>query len=268
MLQADHHIIRNTQLFDTVAHTYDHIGFLSTAAQHTASAIDVRPGDTVLDVATGTGEIAKSLFERMGGIGRMFGTDISEVMISVAQHKCPTAFFSVNEATDLPFDNESFDWVVCGAGLFFMPDMSAAIEEWKRLLKPGGHIVFTAFAQGLLGPLPELWRNHLDEYGLKPSGPPLHRIGTPYTAYELLTQAELHNVQANTKRLSYSYANPTARWEEILSGLEGTVLHKLHPKQIAQIQAEHFEKLDHLFKDEPLTVSLPLIIASGQKPIK
>lgn len=268
MLQVKDRITNNNQLFDTVAHTYDHVGFLSIAAQHTASIIDVQQGETILDVATGTGEIASLLSERMGGTGHVFGTDISEVMINVAQHKCPEVSFLIGEATALPFEDQTFDQVVCGIGLFFVPNMLAAIQEWKRVLKPGGHIVFTAFSQGLLGCLPELWRNHLDEYGLKPNGPPLNRIGTPYFAYELLTQAELANVQAKTTRLSHSYENPTARWDEILAGLEGTILSTLHPKQIAQIQAEHFEKLQHVFDDEPLTVPIPLIIASGQKPLE
>ncbi len=162
----------NARQFDRIAARYDALGFLTRAALALAETVRVPTGGRVLDVATGTGTVALALASQAAEV---VGTDIAPAMLQQARARavgCPNVQFVSAEATALPFADQSFDAVVCGAGLFFVPDMPAALREWRRVLRPGGEVVFSAFGRGLLGPLPGLWRETLAGEGIKPGAPP------------------------------------------------------------------------------------------------
>lgn len=116
----------------------------------------IREGDEVLDVACGTGALTRTVAKRVGASGVVIGLDINEGMLAVAQAKAPVnapinapanapANAPVIEwrqgaAERLPFDDDSFDAVVSQFGLMFFTDPSGAIQEMRRVLKPGGRL--------------------------------------------------------------------------------------------------------------------------------
>jgi SAM-dependent methyltransferase len=105
----------------------------------------LRPGEAVLDIATGPGTVARLAAEQVGPKGRVVGADLSEAMIAIAKAKSPsvgaaTIEYLVSPAAPLPVEDGGFDVVTCQQGLQFFPDRAAAIREMYRALKPGGRV--------------------------------------------------------------------------------------------------------------------------------
>jgi ubiquinone/menaquinone biosynthesis C-methylase UbiE len=105
----------------------------------------LRPGEAVLDIATGPGTVARLAAEQVGPKGRVVGADLSEAMIAIAKAKSPSAgaatiAYLVSPAAPLPVEDSGFDVVTCQQGLQFFPDRAAAVREMYRALKPGGRV--------------------------------------------------------------------------------------------------------------------------------
>lgn len=107
---------------------------------HVAHAAGVRPGDRVLDVACGTGVLARGMQRIVGASGSVSAIDINPGMLSVAREIAPGIDWREGAAEALPFPNESFDALVSQFGLMFFRDRRRAIGEMLRVLKPGGRL--------------------------------------------------------------------------------------------------------------------------------
>jgi SAM-dependent methyltransferase len=109
-------------------------------------AAGVRERDTVLDIACGTGIVARGAVGRVGDHGRVVGLDATEAMLTVAERIEPRVEWLVGNAEDLPFDSASFDAVTCQSGLMFFPDRVGAVREMWRMLTPGGRLAVQVWA--------------------------------------------------------------------------------------------------------------------------
>jgi len=102
----------------------------------------IRDGDRVLDVCSGTGELAIPLAKKVGGKGSVTGADFCEEMLSHARRKAGSRFknlsFLLSDAKRLPFRDNTFDAVTVAFGMRNIPDTALALQEIKRVLKPGG----------------------------------------------------------------------------------------------------------------------------------
>jgi len=117
----------------------------------------LRSGETVLDVATGPGTVARLAAEQVGPDGRVVGSDLSEAMIGIARAKPPSAGaaaieYVVSPAAPLAVEDGVFDVVTCQQGLQFFPDRAAAIREMHRALKPGGRVIAAVWREMALQP--------------------------------------------------------------------------------------------------------------------
>lgn len=105
-------------------------------------------GQSILDVACGTGVVARLAAERIG-TGRIVGLDLNDGMLAVAR-SVPTKGAPIEwregSALSLPFDNGSFDLVLCQLGLQFFPDRPLAVREMKRVLVPSGRVVLSVYS--------------------------------------------------------------------------------------------------------------------------
>jgi SAM-dependent methyltransferase len=109
-------------------------------AARVADAAQVRDGDRVLDVACGTGVLAREAATRVGSGGSLAGLDPNPGMLFVAERLEPSVRWQEGVAESLPYDENSFDAVVSQFGLMFFADRRAALREMKRVLVPGGRI--------------------------------------------------------------------------------------------------------------------------------
>lgn len=108
---------------------------------HLAGAANVCPEDRVLDVACGTGVLARYLAARVvGPAGAVVGLDRNAGMLAVARRMAPQVEWRLGQAEDLPFDDGEFDAVVSQFGLMFFEERVRALGEMARVLRPGGRL--------------------------------------------------------------------------------------------------------------------------------
>lgn len=113
---------------------------------------DLRPGASVLDIATGPGTVARLASVRVGPGGRVVGVDISEPMLAIARAKpqprdgC-TIEYRVSGAAPLAVESGAFDMATCQQGLQFFPDRQAALREMRRALRSGGTAAVAVWAE-------------------------------------------------------------------------------------------------------------------------
>ena len=148
-------------MFDRIAPVYDAMNRLMTAGldrrwrRETAGAV-VRPGDRVLDVACGTGDLALAA-AAVGG--RVTGVDFSTRMLERARRKSTAVEWLEADALALPFDDASFDVVTSGFGVRNFADLDAGLRELRRVVRPGGRIGVLEITQpqGALRPFFRVW---------------------------------------------------------------------------------------------------------------
>ncbi len=144
-------------VFDSVASNYDLMNDVLSMGLHrvwkayTVAVAAVRPGMQVLDIAGGTGDLARAFAKSAGDTGRVVLTDINEAMLRVGRDRLlddglvlPT---TVCDAERLPFANNSFDLVSVAFGLRNMTHKDAALTEMCRVLRPGGRLLVLEFSK-------------------------------------------------------------------------------------------------------------------------
>jgi ubiquinone/menaquinone biosynthesis C-methylase UbiE len=109
-------------------------------AQLLVGSVDVETGNRVLDVACGTGIVARLAAESVGQAGRVVGLDLNQAMLDVARRLGSGIEWRQGDAANLPFSDDSFDIVFCQAALMFFPDPTAALREMARVVDPNGTV--------------------------------------------------------------------------------------------------------------------------------
>ena len=137
------------QLADQQAAAYERYTgvFMAGSARLLAAESSIGSGAVVLDLACGTGLVARHAAALVAPDGRVVGADINPAMLAVARAHCPDAVEWVEAPCDaLPFDDASFTHVICQQGLQFFPDPANALREVLRVLRPGGTVTATVWA--------------------------------------------------------------------------------------------------------------------------
>lgn len=153
-------------VFDSVAPKYDLMNDLMSLGLHrawkayTVLVADVHEGDSVLDIAGGTGDLALAFAKKAGASGRVVHTDINEAMLRTGRERLLDAGVAlptlVCDAEKLPFASDSFDVVSVAFGLRNMTHKDAALAEMNRVLKPGGKLLVLEFSK-VAKPLEKLY---------------------------------------------------------------------------------------------------------------
>ena len=159
------------QLFEGLPGAYDRMGAVLSFGQDPrwrralVDAIAPRPGDRVLDVATGTGMVAEALVRR--GNCQVVALDQSEAMLSAARARLgrdPALAANISlvtgQAEQLPFADQEFDALSFTYLLRYVDDRAATMRELARVIKPGGRIAMVEFAVPSDRALRALWRVH------------------------------------------------------------------------------------------------------------
>jgi demethylmenaquinone methyltransferase / 2-methoxy-6-polyprenyl-1,4-benzoquinol methylase len=149
------------RMFDRIAPVYDAMNRTMTAGldrrwrRITVEAV-VRPGDRVLDVCCGTGDLALAA---LPFASHVVGLDFSTAMLERARRKSSQVEWVPGDALALPFDDASFDAATVGFGVRNVEDLERALAELRRVVRPGGRIGILEITRprGVLAPFYKLW---------------------------------------------------------------------------------------------------------------
>jgi len=148
---------QNTVFSGSIPQLYDeHMGpaFMAPYARDLAARLASLRTGTLLETATGTGVVTEALAQTLPGV-TIVATDLNQPMLDHAATKpaLSRVQFRQADASQLPFDNESFDAVVCQFGAMFFPNRPAAFGEVYRVLKPGGRFLFNVWERVAANPI-------------------------------------------------------------------------------------------------------------------
>jgi demethylmenaquinone methyltransferase/2-methoxy-6-polyprenyl-1,4-benzoquinol methylase len=157
---------RVARVFDSVAARYDLMNDVMSIGMHriwkaiTISQANVKPGQRVLDVASGTGDLALAFAKRVGPLGKVVMSDINAQMLARGRNRLIDHGYPIEsvvcDAEHLPFPDQSFDLVTVAFGLRNMTDKPAALKQMHRVLKPGGKLMVLEFSK-VAAPLEKLY---------------------------------------------------------------------------------------------------------------
>ena len=180
-------------------------------AKDLLDTVALAAGTRVVDVACGTGIVARLAAPQVGPTGRVVGLDTNEAMLAVARAQPKPAGAQVEwqqgDATKLPFPDGGFDTVLCQQGLQYVPDRAAALREMKRVLVSGGRLGLSVFSQSVGF---EVFEHTAAQFvGAKAAAIMREPFALPDLGElsVLLKSAELSKVQINTKTLSARFAS-------------------------------------------------------------
>ncbi len=153
--QVDDKAARVQSMFNCIACAYDlnnrlHSGWRDQAWRKKAVALaEPKPGDVVLDVACGTGDLTYA-FSRVPGVREVIGVDFAQNMLAVAERKCASCDnvkLLAGDAMKLPLEDQSVDVVSIAFGIRNVTNPAAAVDEFVRVLRPGGRLVILEFSE-------------------------------------------------------------------------------------------------------------------------
>jgi demethylmenaquinone methyltransferase/2-methoxy-6-polyprenyl-1,4-benzoquinol methylase len=200
-------------MFDRIAGFYDLMNSVMTAGLHhrwRARAADIAavgPGDRVLDVATGTGDLALELARRVRPGGEVIGSDFSEAMLARAREKDPSVRWEWGNALELPYGDDEFAAATVGFGARNFSDLDRGLAEMARVVRPGGRVVILEITTPSKPPLSEffsVWFDRVvpaigriagdpDAYAYLPNS--VKRFPGPYDLGTALVRAGLEDVR-------------------------------------------------------------------------
>ena len=171
-------------MFDRISGVYDLMNQVMTVGLHhqwrrrAADLAGAAPGTHVLDVATGTGDLA---IEMAGRGSQVIGSDFSEEMLTRAREKQPGIAWEWANAMELPYEDDRFDAATVGFGARNFSDLAKGVSEMARVVRPGGKVVILEITTPTKPPLSTFFRVWFDTVV-----PALGKVAGDSDAYEYL----------------------------------------------------------------------------------
>jgi ubiquinone/menaquinone biosynthesis C-methylase UbiE len=197
------------------AESYENLmvpGLFAPWSAHLIRAANVQPGERVIDVACGTGIVARRITPLVGPQGRVIGLDRNPDMLRVAaaaaQREGLTIEWRTSPAEQLPFPDGSFDLITCQFGLMFFTDRHKALTEMHRVLRPGGRVLVSVWLGLDRHPfhqaLDAVSRRHLGQSSVQT----VFSLGDANELRRLLTDAGFQQVAIEPASITARYSNP------------------------------------------------------------
>jgi len=232
-------------VFTRSASSYERIRYFPIFGQWLVETAQIPAGSQVLDVACGRGAVLFPAAERVGPSGHVTGIDLADGMaretgMEIQRRGLTQAEARQMDAEHLTLPDSSFDFVLCGFSLQFFPHLEQALSEFRRVLKPNGHIAVTTWRAD-----DARW-DWFDE--LRNTYEAVVKLGSQSLdkTEELqrwFSQAGFADIQITSKELDMVYFEEEEWWnvEWSISGRAG--LEKLSPETLKEFKSEAFAKL-------------------------
>lgn len=232
---------------------------------------DLKAGERVVDVACGTGLIARLAAERVGPTGSVTGVDIADEMIDVAKSveavAEPRIDWHVADAKALPLPDESYDVATCQMGLMFMEDRSGALGEIRRVLVPGGRIVVNT--PGRIQPVFQHMEEAIVEHIDPDLGVFVHAVFSmhdPEMLTSLLGDAGFQDVSAAETIATLRLPAPAEfLWQYINLTPMGSFVAQASEAARSAMEQQVVERWQPFVVDGGIVVEQPMIVATGRR---
>jgi len=242
-------------------------------------AAEIIEGDAVLDVAGGAGEPSLTIAETVGTTGSVTCTDAAPEMVAACTSEAQrrgvrNVAFKQCAADSLPFENNSFDTVVCRLGAMFFPDPEVALREMLRVTKRGGVIALAVWDKSELNPFSYLITNVVARHfeaatPADPNAPGAFRFAEPGSLAGILKDAGAINVKERVLKFNIAAPISTEQFWELRAETSGTLREKLatlSPSQAELLSKETQEVCREFFPNNQMNIPAQMIIVTGQKP--
>jgi SAM-dependent methyltransferase len=233
-------------------------------------AVRLQTGQRVLDVACGTGIVARLAAEAVGPTGSVTGVDLAPDMIDVAKGVgVPDGAhveWQVADAASLPLPDAAFDVVLCQMGLMFMEDRLGALSEMRRVLHPGGRIAVST--PGLIQPAFQVLEQGIEEHidpGLGRFVAGVFSLHDPDEVASLLTSAGFSGATASTVPVHLRLPSPAEwLWQYVNLTPIGPLVAAADPQAQAALERHVVEAWQPYVAQGRLQVRQPMVIATGR----
>jgi ubiquinone/menaquinone biosynthesis C-methylase UbiE len=197
---------------------------------------DLQPGQTVIDIAAGPGDLGFQAAARVGGDGRVISADFSPEMVEVARRlggsrELDNVEYRVLDAERMDLEDDSVDAAVCRWGYMLMADPAAALGETKRILRDGGPLAFAVWAAPDRNPWAAVPAMTLVQRGIvpppEPAAPGIFAMADPDRIRALVTGAGFSEPQLEEISFDFRYADFDDFWD-VLVRLAGPLARALN----------------------------------------
>ena len=258
----------------TAAENYERyfVPVIATPVAHDLlSAAALQSGESVLDVACGTGVIARLASERVGPGGKVVGIDVAPDMIEVARTTTAPSGLAIEwregDAASLPFPDGSFDIVLCQMSLMLFPDQATALAEMRRVLTAGGRVALNT--PGAINRPMEILAGALARHVNPDLAGFVHSIfsmSDPAAHQQLLREAGFRSVEANVAITTLHLPPPKDfLWQYINLTPLGAFVSQAPEEAQAALEADVVDEWE-AFLDErsAAAVDQPMVVATGR----
>jgi ubiquinone/menaquinone biosynthesis C-methylase UbiE len=201
---------------------------------------EIPAGARVLDVACGSGVVARSITRRMGPTGRVVGLDANRAMLDAARHAAAREGLAIEwreaRAEELPFEDGTFDLVMCQQGLQFFPDRARALAEMYRVLVPGGRVVVVTWRELDQNPFFATFDRAVRRRIASPALETPFSLGDPAALAVLLQEAGFGNVSVEPVTIEANYTQPD-RFVELQVAASAAAIPDLQTLDVAERDA-------------------------------
>jgi SAM-dependent methyltransferase len=251
--------------------------FTRGATEALLNDADIQPGQSVLDLASGVGDPALTIASKVGPSGHVTATDVGPGMMSLAaelaaQQNLHNIQFQEAAAESLPFPDASFDTVTCRFGAMFFPDLQKALRECRRVLKPGGKVVFIVWGvreQPFTSTTVGVLLKYVQPPEPDPDAPSMFMFGVRGRFEAALKEADFQNVKEQPlsvpARWALSVEEYWTQFTEVAAPFR-PLLAQLSPARRDNVRFDVIAGLQQYVEDGHITFPLEIVLASATRP--
>lgn len=256
--------------FNTVAEGYDNdaLRFFTASAGLLSSFLDLQGDEHILDVATGTGNAALTIAQKLTR-GRVTGIDFAENMLGRARRKqaawgIDNVNFLEMDMQAIAFPDQHFDAAVSAFSIFFVENMEKQLAHIATKVKPGGRIIVTSFYETAFSPLVDIFFKRLGQYNIDP--PPLtwKRIATEEKGLAILNAAGLKEVCCHRRDVGYYLPDADGWWNVVWNGGFRGLVSQLSPTDLEKFKEEHLCEINELATDQGIRLDVQALFLIGR----